>query len=340
MENDTVTNLNIGVIGAGAFGTALAEIAARNGNDVKILTRKKEVMDTINYKHFNPHYLSEFPLNEKIHACIEVDDILIGCDLLILALPTQTIPNWLKDHKEKIPKDLLICNTAKGLYLAENCLLSEAIDRAMGREQPYAILSGPSFAKELMLDRPTAVVVASKYLYHAVKIQRALSTMTFRCYPSQDVIGVQLGGALKNPLAIGAGVIEGMDIGINTMAAYLTRSSLELQALCQAMGGEPQTISGLSGVGDLILTAFGELSRNRSMGVRLSRGEKVEDIVKAMTVEGVPTALVAVKFAKQCGLDLPIFQAVADLIHGTLPLDEAHIHLMGRPVHEDVPFPL
>lgn len=159
----------------------------------------------------------------------------------------------MSDHKEYISPDLLLCNTAKGLYLEQNCLLSEAINRSLNRDQPFAVLSGPSFAKEIMMNYPTAVVVASKYLYHAVKIQRAMTNLYFRLYATQDVIGVQLGGALKNPLAIGAGIIEGSGMGINTMAAYLTRSSLELQALCKAMGGEPQTISGLAGVGGKLL---------------------------------------------------------------------------------------
>lgn len=155
---------------------------------------------------------------------------------------------------------MLLCNTAKGLYLKDNCLLSEAINKALNRDQPYAILSGPSFAHEIMMGNPTAVAIASKYLYHAVTIQRALTNLLFRCYTTQDVIGVQLGGALKNPLAIGAGIIEGSGLGINTMAAYLTRSSLELQTLCKAMGGEPQTISGLSGVGgDRLITKFNVL---------------------------------------------------------------------------------
>jgi len=176
------------------------------------------------------------------------------------------------------------------------------------------------------------VVVASKYLYHAVKIQRALTNLHFRCYTTQDVIGVQLGGALKNPLAIGAGMIEGSGMGINTMAAYLTRSSLELQTLCKAMGGESQTISGLAGVGDLILTAFGSLSRNRTLGIRMSKGEKIEDVTSHMTVEGVPTAKVAIEFARRCGLDLPIFQAVEDILSGQLRMEDAHLALMGRPL--------
>lgn len=332
--------LNVAVIGAGAFGTAVAEVAARNGNKVKIHARKQEVVDSINNQHVNPHYLSEFVLNENISACISVEEALEGCELLVLALPTQLVPRWLAEHKPLLPADLLICNTAKGLYLEENCLLSEAVARALGREQPYALLSGPSFAQEMMLNYPTAVVVAAKYLYHAVKIQRALTTLTFRCYTSQDIIGVQLGGALKNPLAIGAGMIEGMGMGINTMAAYITRSSLELQALCKAMGGEPQTISGLAGVGDLILTAFGSLSRNRTCGIRISKGEQLMAITAQMTVEGVPTAVVANEFARRCGLDLPIFAAVAMILDGRLPIDEAHVHLMGRPARPEFSHPI
>lgn len=142
----------------------------------------------------------------------------------------------------------------------------------------------------------------------------------------------KISGALKNPLAIGAGMIEGSHVGINTMAAYLTRSSLELQELCRAMGGEASTISGLAGVGDLILTAFGALSRNRSLGTRLIAGEKLEDIQKDMTIEGVPTAKVAVEFAKRCGLDMPIFSVVARILSGELSIEDAHIHLMGKPL--------
>lgn len=208
-ENNTPKH-RITVIGAGAFGTALAQVAARCGNSVVIYARNPEVVSSINSHHINPHYLSEFELSTDITATTSVEEALTNAHFAILAIPTQLIPNWLKDHKHLISPSLLLCNTAKGLYLTENCLLSEAITRALERDQPYAILSGPSFAQEMMMNYPTAVVVASKYLYHAVTIQRALTNLHFRCYTTQDVIGVQLGGALKNPLAIGAGIIEGM----------------------------------------------------------------------------------------------------------------------------------
>jgi glycerol-3-phosphate dehydrogenase (NAD+) len=231
-----------------------------------------------------------------------------------------------------------LVNSAKGLYLAEECLLSVAVERALGsREQPYAALSGPSFAKEIAKGMPSAVVVASKFLYHAVAVSRIMSSLIFRVYTSQDLIGVQLGGALKNPLAIGAGMVEGRNLGINTMAFYITRSQLELMLLCRAMGGDPETISGLSGVGDLILTCFGEQSRNRTCGMRIANGEKLSEITRNTTVEGVPTAKVACKFIDACGLDLPIFKTVAGILEEKLTLAEAQVHLMGRPVGGEKP---
>jgi glycerol-3-phosphate dehydrogenase (NAD+) len=177
--------------------------------------------------------------------------------------------------------------------------------------------------------------VASKKLYHATAIQRLLSNQSFRIYTTQDVVGVQLGGALKNPLAVGAGMIEGMGLGINTMSAFVARSCVELTQLCIAMGGDPQTIAGLSGVGDLMLTAFGNLSRNRTCGMRLVKGEKLTDILKDMTVEGVPTAAVAVYYADQCGLDCPLFRCADAIISGKMSPDQAKVALMSRPLGKE-----
>merc|ERR1712060_530548 len=206
---------------------------------------------------------------------------------------------------------------------------------AFDREQPLAVLSGPSFAKQIIQKTPTVVVVASKQLEHAVKVQHALSCPSFRIYASEDLVGVELGGALKNPLAIGAGMIEGAGMGINTMAAYLTRACGELQRLCIAMGGKPETVNGLSGIGDLMLTAFGDLSRNRTCGIRLAKGEKLTEILAATTVEGVPTAKVAMHYAAMCNLDLPIFGAVSGILDGTVSPEEALKLTMDRPLSSE-----
>jgi glycerol-3-phosphate dehydrogenase (NAD+) len=269
-------------------------------------------------------------LSDKIKAVGSVEEACAGASIIIHAVPAQKTPHFIQENHMHIPKDAIYCSVAKGLFLEKKCLLSEAMLEAFDRQQPLAVLSGPSFAKEIAQESPTVVVVASKFLYHAVSIQRALSNLTFRIYASQDLIGVELGGALKNPLAIGAGCIEGSGYGINTMAAYLTRACRELQMLCVAMGGKSETVNGLSGIGDLMLTAFGDLSRNRTCGKRLAKGEKLEDILAGSTVEGVPTAEVAIHFAKMCNLELPIFTVVHGLINGSVTKDEAAIKLMGR----------
>lgn len=324
------------VVGAGAFGTSMATVAARNNHNVVLVARDEKVVASINDSHIHPKFMSDKALLPNITATSDFQSALDGVDLLILALPAQIVPGWLEGVKHLIHPETLICNTAKGLHLKSMKLLSDVIRGIFARDQPYAILSGPSFAKEIIVGYPTAVVVASKFLYDAVAIQRIMSSSSFRCYTSQDVIGVELGGALKNPLAIGAGMIEGLGLGINTMAAFVTRSSLELQVLCKAMGGEPQTISGLSGVGDLMLTAFGELSRNRNFGKRFAQGEDIAEMLKTTTVEGVPTAEVAASLADKCGLELPIFTLVNSLLKGEIKIEDAHGSLFGRPLGMEI----
>ncbi|KAL3909176.1 MAG: hypothetical protein SGILL_008189, partial [Bacillariaceae sp.] len=242
--------LKIGVLGAGAFGTSMAAACSRKGHNVILWARDAEQVKTINETRRNPKYgMDAFELLDNLKATNNLEEACKNADILFLALPAQRIPQFCKDHGALIDPKTIICNTAKGLYVPTQQLLSEAVLEALERpEQPYATLSGPSFALEIMQGMPTAVVVASKLLYNAVTIQRAMSTLKFRVYSSQDLVGVQLGGALKNPLAIGAGMIEGCGYGMNTLSAYVTRSAAELRSLCIAMGGHPDTVTGLSGV--------------------------------------------------------------------------------------------
>ena len=231
MSKESSAVHKVTVVGGGAFGTSLATIAARAGSDVVMLVRDEAIVESVNKDHKNNKYFSEFELPPNLTATTDNAAGLRGADLIILALPAQVVYQFLVDNKHCIDENTLLCNSAKGLYLKENCLISEVIPKALGRNQPYSVLSGPSFAKEMMMNRPTAVVVASVYLYHAVTVQRLLSSSTFKVFTSQDLLGVQLGGALKNPLAIGAGIIEGLNLGINTMAFFITRSSIELMQL-------------------------------------------------------------------------------------------------------------
>mmetsp|Transcript_12827 Transcript_12827/g.27024 ORF Transcript_12827/g.27024 Transcript_12827/m.27024 type:complete len:284 (-) Transcript_12827:70-921(-) len=252
--------------------------------------------------------------------------------VIMHALPCQLTPPWFQEHKDIIPKDALICCTAKGLYLPTQQLMGHAILDALDRaDQPLAFLSGPSFAAEIMKGNPTTLVVASDQLFQAVRIQKMMSNFkTIRVFTSNDPVGVQLGGALKNPLAVGAGMIEAMGFGTNTLAAMVTRASHELRQLCSAMGGDPRTVDGLSGAGDLMLTCFSSQSRNQRCGQRLMKGESVEDIQKDCTVEGIATVDVAVIYADMCGLELPIFRCVHALIHKKITPEEAVLDLMGR----------
>jgi glycerol-3-phosphate dehydrogenase (NAD+) len=341
LDRNPHEKVTILVIGAGAYGTAMAFTAAMNQHDVVIFMRDAKQCEYINTQHYNPKYLSEYKLPNNIRGiCNEVQlkkELETPGVVVILALPCQKTPDWLEEHREMIPSNVLLCSTAKGLYLPTKQLIGHAILDALDRaQQPLAFLSGPSFAAEIMQQNPTAVVVASDQLFLAVKLQKILSNTTFfRVYTSADPIGVQLGGALKNPLAVGAGMITGMGFGTNTLAACVTRASRELCDLCIAMGGNPKTIDGLSGIGDLMLTCFSSQSRNQRCGQRLIKGESVADIEKDYTVEGVPTADVAVAYADMCGLELPLFRVVYDLIHKNITAEEAPQYLMGRPLLQE-----
>lgn len=328
------------VLGAGAFGTAMAFAAAQGGNEVVIYMRDKAQCAAINTEHRNPKYLSEFSLLVKgdrpIRGICTLDELKEELQtpgvVIIHALPCQLTPPWFREHKDIIPHDALICVTAKGLYLPTQQLMGHAILDALDRaEQPLAFLSGPSFAEEIMKGNPTTLVVASDELFQAVRIQRMMSNFkSIRVFTSDDPVGVQLGGALKNPLAVGAGMVAGMGFGTNTLSAVVVRASLELRQLASAMGGNPRTIDGLAGMGDLMLTCFSSQSRNQRCGQRLMKGETVEDIQKDYTVEGIPTADVAIIYGDMCGLELPVFRCVHALIHKKITPDEAVISLMGR----------
>lgn len=331
------------VLGAGAFGTAMAYASAQGtDNDTVLYMRDAKQCEIINTEKRNPKYLSNFSLQLSgkggggdIRAICTLEELQFELStpgvIILHALPCQLTPPWFKEHKDIIPKDALIVVTAKGLYLQTNQLMGHAILDALDRaEQPLAFLSGPSFAIEIMKGHPTTLVVASDVPINAVRVQKMLSNFkTIRVFISDDPIGVQLGGALKNPLAVGAGMVSAMGFGTNTLSAAVTRAANELRQLCVAMGANPRTIDGLAGMGDLMLTCFSAQSRNQRAGQRLMTGETVEDIQKEMTVEGIATCDVAVYYANMCGLELPIFRCVHSLIHKKITPDEAVADLMG-----------
>eukprot|EP00743_Colponemidia_sp_Colp-15_P001615 GILK01001763.1.p1 GENE.GILK01001763.1~~GILK01001763.1.p1 ORF type:complete len:345 (-),score=62.86 GILK01001763.1:175-1173(-) len=324
----------VAVLGGGSFGTALATVAARKGHKVKIYARDPEQVLQINTNHKNIRCLRDFTLSENITASTDLAEVVRDCDILIHALPVQITPAFLERVKDIIPPTLTFVSSSKGIYVPTQELVVDAVCTALGRKQPFVALSGPSFAKELMLNYPTGVVAASSDLALAKQVQEIMSSDSFRVYVTDDIIGVELGGALKNPLAIAAGVAEGLGFGMNTLAALVTRGASELRKLCIAMGGRPETISGLSGVGDLMLTAFGGQSRNKIFGIRIAKGETKQQILDSMeeVAEGVPTAQVAADLAEKHNLHLPIFAVVQRMLQGELTAVEAVTMLMNEPL--------
>jgi len=239
--------------------------------------------------------------------------------------------------KDLIPPTTPIINVSKGIHVQTLTFMSQFVVSILNRNHPYVVLSGPSFAKELMLGFPTAVVAAASTLQLATLVQELFSSKTFRVYTSDDVRGVEVGGALKNVIAIAAGVVEGMGLGYNTQALVVTRGCNEIMKLACAMGGiSPLTLAGLAGYGDLMLTCMGSLSRNRTVGVRLGKGEKLSDILATMDVaEGVATSEAAFKLSEQNKLELPIMRAVHDLIKGEFTRSEIVHRLNNYPLSSE-----
>lgn len=240
--------LNVTVFGAGSFGTALAVIAARAGHNVTLWCRESTQSDHINQFHRNPKRFQDIDLPHSIRATSDMANAVANTHLILHAIPAQHTPRFLRQYKDIIPRDVILVSTSKGIIVETEQLMSEAIFEALGgRPQPLAYLSGPSFAKEMMQGHPMAVVVASEDVHIAQTVQHRLSSKAFRIYTSTDVVSVEIGGAIKNPLAIGAGMADGLGYGQSTLAGLVTRGCNELMRLSVAMGGKKETLAGLSG---------------------------------------------------------------------------------------------
>ena len=325
----------VAVLGAGSFGTAIATIAARNGHTAMIYCRHESQATSISEAHRNPRRLSEYELSPLIRATTDFAAAVEGAALIVHCVPAQMTPAFLAEHAHEIPRDVPLVSTAKGIVVETMELMSEAIPRILGSPlPPLAYMSGPSFAKEMMLNHPMALVVASSEIETARTVQRLLGSTFFRLYLSTDVIGVEVGGAIKNPLAIGAGMADGLGYGQSTLAALVSRGMSEMAKLAAAMGGRPETLAGLSGVGDLMLTSFSTMSRNRTLGFRMAHdGMTLEEAVESLgqVAEGVATAKVAAALCKRYDLDLPIFGAMSEILEGRLTPKVALHALMSRP---------
>jgi len=320
------------VTGGGSWGTALAHVLAVSGHEVRLILRDDSVARAVNEQHENPRYLPGRTLHEAVQASTSLADAE-GADVVVLAVPCQHLRSYLAKLKPFLRPGCILVNAAKGLEEQSCKAMSEVVREALSDLAPrYAILSGPSFAAEVMDAQPTAVVLGCEDEELGVWLRHVFSTSFFRCYSSTDVIGVELGGALKNVMAIAAGVCDGLGLGSNPRAALITRGLAELSRLGLSMGANPLTFMGLSGMGDLVLTCTGGLSRNRQVGLRLGKGEKLEDVVASlgMVAEGVKTALAARKLARRNGVDAPITEAMCKILQDGISPHDAVVTLMTR----------
>ncbi|KAJ8604369.1 hypothetical protein CTAYLR_002567 [Chrysophaeum taylorii] len=323
-HNGRGRGLKCTILGGGSFGLAMACVVARGGADATLLLRNKEHAKALNENHTHPQYLNDVRLPETIVATTDAAEALRDANFVIHAVPVQYSRRYLRKIAKLVPPEIPVLCTSKGIEKKSLELMCEILPSILGGDRGYAFLSGPSFAREIAKELATAVVVASEDKRLADEFAAILSSTSFRVFTSQDVVGVEVGGAVKNVIALAAGMCEGLDLGTNAVTALVTRGCYEMQRIALAMGGRSSTIMGLSGVGDTFGTCFGPLSRNRGLGLRLGRGEKLQDILNSATevAEGVETAFALERLIKRnhksyrLDLKFPIIFGVAEILRG------------------------
>jgi len=330
----------VAVIGAGSWGTALAAVLAKKGHDVHLWAFEAEVAEQITQGQENTSYLSGVDLPENLRSTADLESALEGAEVVVSVSPAQVVGSVMAEAAPHIADDALVLSASKGIETTTLRRMDEVISEVLSPAQMarFTVLSGPSFALEVAKEIPTAVVAASDNSDAALAAQDLFQTEYFRVYTGSDVIGVELGGALKNVIALGAGVAAGLGGGLNTLAALITRGLAEMRRLGVAMGARAATFSGLAGMGDLVLTCTGTLSRNRTVGYRLGQGESLEDILAEMSAvaEGVATSHAVHDLAARYGVEMPIAEEVFGILTlGTDP-EQALKNLMQRdPKPED-----
>lgn len=333
----------IAVIGAGAWGTGLAIVLGRGGNHrVRLWAHEKEVRDSISTRRANELFLPGQAIPTCVFSTGDLQEALDGAEIVVSVMPSQHCRHLFQAMLPYLTPAMLFVSATKGLEEATLLRMTEVIAQVVASGRNFAprigALSGPSFAKEVARGDPTAITVASPDPQLAETVQREFSDPRFRVYTNDDVVGVELGGALKNVIAIAAGVCDGLGLGHNSVAALITRGLAEMTRLAVACGGRPETMAGLAGLGDLVLTCTGGLSRNRSVGVELGHGRKLPDIIAGMhgaVAEGVFTTQAAVGLARARGVEMPITEQMDEILHRDKAPAEAIRDLMTRSVKSE-----
>ena len=335
----------VAVIGTTGWGTTLGTKLAASGTEVILWARTEEEATKLNTDRENIAHLPSVPFPKNLWASSSPSEALTAADLTILAMPAQTMRNNLQLIGKHLHDSTLLLSISKGIEIETTMRMSEVISEELGNSfaSQIAILSGPNFAKEVVQDLPTTTVIASTNTEAASRIQYIVSSPNFRAYTNEDVIGVELGGALKNVMALAVGMSDGMGFGDNTRAALITRGLAEMTRLGVAAGAQPLTFAGLAGMGDLVATCTSQLSRNRFVGQELAKGRQLEEILSSMSgiAEGVDTTVAALRLAQKLGVEMPIAEQVYRVLFDGLAVSEAVPNLMERELkHElniDVP---
>ncbi len=327
------------VIGAGSFGTCLAILLAERGYSIELWARDPVLAEALNRHRRNPRYLSEHKLPEAVHATDSLEEALADAELVLSVVPSHAVREVWSRAATLVPPDALIVSGAKGIEIGTGKLMSQVLGDVLpeASRERVVVLSGPSFAREIAEHRPTGVSVACHNEAFAIAAQSLISSPMFRCYSNTDVVGVELGGALKNVVALAVGFVDGMGLGLNARATLITRGLAEITRLGVRLGANPVTFQGLSGLGDLVLTCTGELSRNRRVGLEIGQGRSLDDVLSDMdqVAEGVRTARSAWELAQDLGVDMPITeQAYRVLYEGQNPR-QAIVNLTTRQLRSE-----
>ncbi len=332
--------MKIAVIGAGSWGTGISALLGKKGYEVRLWAREPEVVEGINARHANPLYLPDNPLPLTVRAMSEMDEAAEGAELVIMATPSHWVGETAVQLAPHLVSDCPVLNLAKGFEQGTGRRLSRVLEDALNPEgrRVIAALAGPNHAEEVIREIPSATVVAAAQPEVAAWLQRIFHASYFRVYTSSDLVGVECGAAYKNVVAIAAGMLDGLGLGDNTKATLVTRGLAEMTRYGCRLGARPSTFSGLSGVGDLIVTCFSRHSRNRGFGERLAAGAPAEQVQASsrMVVEGVFATRVVMAMSNPLDIELPVAAAVRSVIEGEMTAGEALLHLMGRGLKEEV----
>jgi len=335
-----VNKIRIGVLGAGSWGTALAGLLGSKGFKLNLWAFEKEVKDQIESYRENKMFLPGYSLSDNIFPSNDITEVVSEKDLVLIVVPSHVMRETAKKISEHISDETIIVSASKGIENKTHLTMSGVLREILTEipKDSFAVLSGPSFAREVASRFPTVVTVASKNLQNAGLVQQVFATPYFRVYTNSDIIGVELGGSVKNVIAIASGIIEGLGFGYNTRAAIITRGLAEIRRLGLKLGANPRTFAGIAGVGDLVLTCTGNISRNHTVGKKLGAGMKLNEILDEMRMvaEGVKTAKSVYNLSRKLGVEMPISHEVYHILYDDLSPKEAIQRLMTRTLKHEL----